>query len=494
MEHGSDAIALLDAAGTTLYTNQTATRVLGYPVDELIGRPPFDLVHPDDLSRAQELFGRLLSHRAEPVAAQVRCRGRDGVYRLLDVVAINRLDDPAVGAIVASYRDITERHRTEAELQQTELRHSVLVESVQAILWRSDARTFQFEFVSHEAEALLGYPVERWTTEPTFWLDHVHADDRDWASGYCHHETELLRPHEMEYRMLAANGRAVWLRDVIRVLPEQGRPRWLVGVMLDITARKRAEQVQDATYRIADAANTAPDFPTLLRRIHEIVSELMPAKNFYIAVFDPATETLSFPYFVDEVDRQDPARPLRKGLTEYVLRTGQPLLATPAVYESLVARGEVELIGAPSIDWLGVPLKVQDRIIGVIEALDKKSGEDFDTSDLKLLEAMADAAAVAIENVRLYEEERKKSRLLTQTYDELRRTYKATLLALSGLLDTRDAATHGQQRVAAQGEEVVVDADGLDGKQVLPQPYHVLLGVGAGCDVSGSGGVELGGG
>jgi len=400
VEHGSDAIALLDAAGTTLYTNQTATRVLGYPVDELIGRPPFDLVHPDDLSRAQELFGRLLSHRAEPVAAQVRCRGRDGVYRLLDVVAINRLDDPAVGAIVASYRDITERHRTEAELQQTELRHSVLVESVQAILWRSDARTFQFEFVSHEAEALLGYPVERWTTEPTFWLDHVHAGDRDWASGYCRHETALLRPHEMEYRMLAADGRAVWLRDVIRVLPEQGRPRWLVGVMLDITARKRAEQVQDATYRIADAANTAPDFPTLLRRIHEIVSELMPAKNFYIAVFDPATETLSFPYFVDEVDRQDPTRPLRKGLTEYVLRTGQPLLATPAVYESLVARGEVELIGAPSIDWLGVPLKVQDQTIGVAVIQSYTEGVRYGEQERDILEFVSTQVALAIERKR----------------------------------------------------------------------------------------------
>src|SRR5207249_2132957 len=92
---------------------------------------------------------------------------------------------------------------------------------------------------------------------------------------------------------------------------------------------------------------------------------------------------------------------------------------------------------------LCVPLKVQDRITGVVEVLDKISGANFNVSDLKLLEAMADAAAVAIENVRLYEEERKKSRLLTQAYDELRRTYKATLLALSGLLDTRDAATHG---------------------------------------------------
>src|SRR2546427_10501304 len=81
------------------------------------------------------------------------------------------------------------------------------------------------------------------------------------------------------------------LRDVIRVLAEGGQPRWLVGVMLDITARKRAEQVQQATYRIADAANTAADLPTLLRRIHEIVGELMPAKNFYIAVIDPATDT-----------------------------------------------------------------------------------------------------------------------------------------------------------------------------------------------------------
>src|SRR3989442_15699419 len=104
VEHSSDAIALLDAAGTTFYTNQTATRVLGYPVDELIGRPPFDLLHPDDLPHAQELFGRLLSHRAEPVAAQVRCRGRDGVYRLLDVVAINRPADPAVGATAAGSR------------------------------------------------------------------------------------------------------------------------------------------------------------------------------------------------------------------------------------------------------------------------------------------------------------------------------------------------------------------------------------------------------
>jgi two-component system, cell cycle sensor histidine kinase and response regulator CckA len=294
----------------------------------------------------------------------------------------------------------TDRTRAEAERQEAELRYRVLVESVHAILWRSDATTFQFDFVSREAEALLGYPVARWTTEPAFWVEHVHPDDRDWAARYCRVETDLLRPHEIEYRMIAADGRVVWLKDVIRVLAEDGRPRWLVGVMLDITARKRAEQVQEATFGIAEAANTAADLPALLRRIHEIISELMPARNFYIAVFDPATQTLSFPYFVDEVDTRDLPRSLGKGLTEYVLRTGQPLLATPSVYEDLVARGEVELIGAPSIDWLGVPLTVQEQTIGVVVMQSYTEGVRYGERERDILAFVSTQVALAIERKR----------------------------------------------------------------------------------------------
>jgi HD-GYP domain-containing protein (c-di-GMP phosphodiesterase class II) len=97
-----------------------------------------------------------------------------------------------------------------------------------------------------------------------------------------------------------------------------------------------------------------------------------------------------------------------------------------------------------------VPLKVQDRITGVVQVIDKVTGEDFDTDDRKLLEAMADTAAVAVENVRLYEAERKKTELLKQAYEELNKTYQATLLALTGLLDSRDSATRGHSsRVVA---------------------------------------------
>src|SRR3989454_8566041 len=81
----------------------------------------------------------------------------------------------------------------------------------------------------------------------------------------------------------------------------------------------------------------------------------MPAKNFYIALYDAASGMLSFPYFVDEYDTDFPAKKLGKGLTEYVLRTGQPALVTPEAHAELERRGEGGLIGGPALDRLGGP-------------------------------------------------------------------------------------------------------------------------------------------
>jgi len=128
----------------------------------------------------------------------------------------------------------------------------------------------------------------------------------------------------------------------------------------------RAHQLQAATLRIAQMAMTTPGLSELFSAVHQIVGELMPAKNLYIALYDPASEQLSFPYFADEREPAPPPRPLGKGLTEYVLRTGQPALVTADLHRELERRGEVELVGAPSIDWIGVPLAAGDRVIGVL--------------------------------------------------------------------------------------------------------------------------------
>jgi PAS domain S-box-containing protein len=131
--------------------------------------------------------------------------------------------------------------RTQAEAVAAHLRFRDLVNSVEGIVWEADARTYQFTFVSQQAERVLGHPVDQWLKEPTFWKDHIHPDDREAAVDYCFSATRQRRDHDFEYRMTAADGRIVWLRDLVNVVVEDNEATKLRGVMIDITARKQAE-------------------------------------------------------------------------------------------------------------------------------------------------------------------------------------------------------------------------------------------------------------
>ena len=177
----------------------------------------------------------------------------------------------------------------------------------------------------------------------------------------------------------------------------QGRPAGRVWSFRDVTERKRSERLQQATYRISESAHEAASLEELFRALHAIVSELMPAQNFYIALHDRQSDTISFPYFVDEYDSPPAPKPLGRGLTEYVLRTGQPILASPEVFEELVRRGEVELLGAPSVDWLGVPLRTAQETIGIVVVQSYTEGVRFRDTDRDLLAFVSTQLAMAIE-------------------------------------------------------------------------------------------------
>jgi two-component system cell cycle sensor histidine kinase/response regulator CckA len=171
--------------------------------------------------------------------------------------------------------------------------------------------------------------------------------------------TQLARlPLLMSFDLLATA--VIGIALVVWLLEEE-RARQVHAVEL----AKRRERAQACVYRISEAARTVRDLPELFRSIHESLGDVLPARNFYIALHDASTGLLSFPYFSDERDATPDAKPLGRGLTEYVLRTRQPLLATPEVFRDLVARREVELIASDSVDWVGAPLLARGEAIGV---------------------------------------------------------------------------------------------------------------------------------
>ncbi|HUL14358.1 MAG TPA: PAS domain S-box protein [Terriglobales bacterium] len=223
-------------------------------------------------------------------------------------------------------------------------------------------------------------------------------------------ETAWIREHiktgkklTIETRRRRKDGSLVEVLLATSPIKLDGRTIGAYACYRDITEQKRAEQLNAALYAIAARSQSAEDLQQFYAAIHNIVGQLMYARNFYIALYDPQNQLLSFPYFVDEMDPPPAPKQLGRGLTEYVLRTGESLLATPAVFEGLVRCGEADLIGAPSLDWLGVPLKSGTSSIGTVVVQSYNENIRYGERDREILKFVSQQLAAAIEHKRYAE-------------------------------------------------------------------------------------------
>lgn len=168
-------------------------------------------------------------------------------------------------------------------------------------------------------------------------------------------------------------------------------------VIRDITDLKRQENIKQTTLKILQASNYTKTTEDLFRYIHQAVGTLMPVKNFYIALLDEQNQMLSFPYWVDQEDAQMLPKKPGKGLTEYVLRKGKAFLFNEDDDMELQKQGEVNLVGSPAKIWLGVPLQIKDKTIGVMVVQDYNREDAYTENDKETLELIAFPVSRVIE-------------------------------------------------------------------------------------------------
>ena len=195
-------------------------------------------VLPFDRTRLALAFER--AQRAEhEFDVDFRVSRGEGNTQFLRACGRSLVDDGGeVSLLTGVCLDMTTLKRSEQILIQERRRYRDLVDSTDGIVWEADAETGRFTYVSRHAERLLGYSIEQWY-EADFWESHMHPDDEQWAPAYCREFASRLEAHEFEYRMVARDGRVVWLRDIVSVVAEDGAARWLRGVMVDITEARQ---------------------------------------------------------------------------------------------------------------------------------------------------------------------------------------------------------------------------------------------------------------
>jgi len=167
---------------------------------------------------------------------------------------------------------------------------------------------------------------------------------------------------------------------------------------------QRVEKLQKALYLISETANAALNLQELYHSIHNIIGDLIPAQNLFIALYDEVADAVHFPYYIDELRKNPGKRKHKKGLTEYVIKTGQPLLVSPPVYTEMLKQGKIDKIGVPDIDWMGIPLKTADnKVIGVLAVRTYAEGIRYTQTDKEILTFVSIQIGMVIERKRAEE-------------------------------------------------------------------------------------------
>jgi PAS domain S-box-containing protein len=277
-----------------------------------------------------------------------------------------------------------------------------LMAGLPGMVYRATAEApFAFEIVGGGYERIFGRSAAELVGKPEILGQTLHPDD---VSRYVETVTAAVNrrePFHLEYRLIQPDGshRAVW---------EQGRPlampdgRVVIeGSIIDIEEPVRARLVQDATYRISQAAASAESLQELYSPIHHIISELMPSENLFLALRDPKTGFITYPYYIDEYDVVPPdPQTAETGLTAHILRSGTPLLLSEFHEEEPIKSGDLVPTGTPPISWLGVPLRLKGKAIGVIAVQVYHGSYRYTERDRDVLSFVADQIAVTIDRQR----------------------------------------------------------------------------------------------
>jgi two-component system, cell cycle sensor histidine kinase and response regulator CckA len=296
IQNFNDLLLILDTEGNERFVSPACERILGYLPKELIGRSLYSFIHVDDVTRVSETVRNLLFGEGSTAVVEFRHAHRDGSYLWLEASGTNLVDDPAIGGFVMVVRDITRRRQSERETTEWKNRYDLLALAAGNVL-------YEYAFAAGNVvwggsfKQMLGYESNEMAGGLTEWHERVHPDDRDRVERHFRQCVSNGAIFRAEYRFQARDGAYILVEDTgYPYFDDKGKIERCIGIMADITARRKAEE---ENARLAEslrqaqkmesigrlAGGVAHDFNNLLTVISGNVSlatmDLQPSDPLY---------------------------------------------------------------------------------------------------------------------------------------------------------------------------------------------------------------------
>lgn len=400
-ENTGTAMITINPDTVIISCNSQYGALAGYPVQEIKGKMSWtDFVAPDDLERMLKYnTERRRQGHESPDNYRFTFMARGGVRKQVHIF-VRTL--PGTMDQVCSLIDVTDREEAIRALRESEQRYELVSRGANDGIWDWNLTTNEVWF-SKRYKEILGYTDEDFPNHLDSWKMAIHPDDEEHAIAVNMECMKGRVDHfEVEYRMLHKDGSIRWiLGRGSSATDEDGNVNRLAGTHTDITARTLSQRTTHALYSISSAVSTTRDLKELYETIHGIIDRTIHAKNFFIAMWDKEKDQLHFVYFVDEMDEyytlDNISDPSINSLTINIFRTGDPMLASSENAEDIARMQALGIIGTPPAHWLGVPLKLNDSVVGAMVVQDYDNPNQYSSADVEFMTAVSEQVAMAIE-------------------------------------------------------------------------------------------------
>jgi PAS domain S-box-containing protein len=352
----------------------------------------------------------------KPFEVEYRLRRKDG-----QLIFVNQRGRPIPGSdgmplyIDGVIFDVSKRKRDEESVRDSERKFRELADLLPALVFESDANG-NISYINETARSMVGLSMEDVAKGLTIY-DMISEEDKPKARSYIN---DLMGGRSCDGTgfVLEHRGNGSFPATIHCALTyKDGTIFGIRGLFVDVSALRQSERMREATNFIAQAAISDTTLEDMYGKIHAILRSLMPLDNFFISLYDEERDELTFPYFKDERDPTPGPRRKGRGITEYVLRITEPLHLDSAGIEELSRSGDIEIMGTPPSDFLGVPLMLRGKIIGIMAAQSYRPERKFSTQQLEILKFVSGQVAMAIERKRQEQELRHYVGLLQSTFE-----------------------------------------------------------------------------
>lgn len=396
VEEAGDLVYTLDVLGHFTYVNPPTVKLTGYSEEELIGKHYLELVADSHKTFVQKTYRRQLENKTRETTLEFPVVTRHGEERWIEQKATLVVEEERIIGFEAVVHDVTERRQAEEALREREERFRSLSASSPIGIFQLDQRG-NCIYVNKRFEEITGRTLDE--MQGTNWMNVVHEEERETFRTEWIFARDDSQSAAREVRVQRPDGTVRWVN--IRWTAthgDNGAVMGYVGTFEDISKRKASEKISGVLYEISQAAQTTPDLDEFFSSLHCSLDSIIDTTNFYIALYDDETDTLRFPYAVENRGQRITLaeRKLGKGLTGYMIRKARPVLLDERSMNELYQSGEAQLIGKPAKNWLGIPLIADGRVEGGVIIQSYTDAGRYTEADVQTMSVVSSQIATAI--------------------------------------------------------------------------------------------------